>query len=299
MKKDIHVIFAILAAALYALNIPLSKLLLDDISPTMMAGLLYLGAGFGMAFIGIARKKTSRKIHPKFSREDLPYIIGMIILDILAPIFLMLGLMQTTAENASLLNNFEIVSTSLIAFFLFKEVISKRLWIGIILITISTIILSVNDFSAFNFSVGSIYVLIASILWGLENNCTRMLSSKDTLQIVVLKGLFSGSIALIIAFVLNDLSFDIYKIILTLLLGFVSYGLSIFFYVLAQRELGASKTSAFYAVAPFIGVILSFIVFQEIPRFTFFIALAIIIVGTYFASINIYKRDKTSSNSLQ
>lgn len=208
----------------------------------------------------------------------------MVALDILAPIFLMIGLTRTTPANVSLLNNFEIVATSLIALFIFKEVISKRLWIAIILITIASIVLSIEDASSLSFSLGSIFVLFASVCWGLENNCTRMLSVKDPLQVVVIKGFGSGFGSLLISFILKETSTDVFYIIATLLLGFVAYGLSIYFYVYAQRELGAAKTSAYYAIAPFIGVVLSFIIFSDIPTISFIAALLIMIVGTYFAS---------------
>ena len=186
----------------------------------------------------------------------------MVALDIAAPIFLMYGLTKTTSANASLLNNFEIVATSLIALLIFKESISKRLWGAISLITISSIILSVEDISSFSFSFGSIFVLLACVCWGLENNCTRKLSVKDPLQIVIIKGFGSGIGSLLIAFTLGEKMNNIPYIIAALLLGFFAYGLSIFFYIYAQRDLGAARTSAYYAVAPFIGVALSLIVFR-------------------------------------
>jgi len=288
MLKEKHnsaILLAILAAALYAISSPVSKILLNKVSPTMMAALLYLGAGIGMSIIGFYRKKTGKiKEEMKITKKEMPYTVGMVVLDILAPIFLMIGLTRTTPANVSLLNNFEIVATSLIALFIFKEVISKRLWIAIILITIASIVLSIEDASSFSFSLGSIFVLIASVCWGLENNCTRMLSVKDPLQVVVIKGFGSGFGSLLISFILKETSTDVFYIIATLLLGFVAYGLSIYFYVYAQRELGAAKTSAYYAIAPFIGVVLSFIIFSDIPTISFIAALLIMIVGTYFAS---------------
>ena len=123
---------AILAAALYGISSPLSKLLLEKISPTFMAALLYLGAGMGMLIVNIIKLvNRSETLEARMTKKELPYIIGMIILDIAAPIFLMFGLTMTTADNASLLNNFEIVATSLIALFVFKEAIGRRMWIEI------------------------------------------------------------------------------------------------------------------------------------------------------------------------
>jgi drug/metabolite transporter (DMT)-like permease len=284
-KHNIAILWAILAAALYAISSPVSKILLNKMPPTMMAALLYLGAGFGMSIIGLYHYKAGKlKKEMRLTKKELPFTIGMIVLDILAPILLMIGLTTTTPANVSLLNNFEIVATSLIALFIFKEAISKRLWIAIILIVIASIILSLEDIGSMSFSLGSIFVLLASVCWGFENNCTRMLSVKDPLQVVIVKGFGSGLGSLIISFFIKETSTNAVYIIGALLLGFVAYGLSIYLYVYAQRELGAAKTSAYYAIAPFIGVALSFIIFLQIPTISFGIALLIMIVGTYFAS---------------
>lgn len=284
-KQSIATFYAILAASFYAISSPVSKILLNKIPPTMMAGLLYLGAGIGMSLIGLYRYKTGKlKDEMKLTKKEIPFTIGMVILDVLAPIFLMVGLTMTTPANVSLLNNFEIVATSLIALFFFKESISKRLWFAIILITISSIILTFQDASSFSFSFGSVFIILACISWGFENNCTRMLSLKDPLQVVIIKGFGSGLSSLLISFIIKQTSNDIGYIIATLLLGFVAYGFSVYLYVYAQRELGAAKTSAYYGISPFIGVGLSFIIFFEIPTISFVIALLIMIVGTYFAS---------------
>jgi len=277
--------FAILSAALYAISSPVSKLLLKEIPSTLMASFLYLGAGLGMSIVWLIKhKKYNEKTEARLTKQDLPFIIGMILLDIAAPIFLMIGLTMTTSANASLLNNFEIVATSLIALLIFKESISNRLWGAIILITVSSIILSVEDMSSFSFSSGSIFILLGCICWGLENNFTKKLSEKDPLEVVIIKGLGSGTGSLVIAFALGEQTNNIPYIIAAFLLGFFAYGLSIFFYIYTQKDLGAARTSVYYAIAPFIGVGLSLIIFREIPTFSFVIALVIMIIGTYFAS---------------
>lgn len=283
--KKKAVFFAFLAAVLYAVNSPLSKLLLTDVSPTMMAAFLYLGAGIGLFLMGTVQKLTGKKRKEQpLTKKELPYTVGMVVLDILAPIFLMLGLSMTTAANASLLNNFEIVATSVIALIFFKEKIPGRLWLAIGLVTVSSILLSVEDVSSFSFSPGSVFVLLACVCWGFENNCTRMLSSKNPLEIVVIKGFGSGLGSLGIAFAVGEKLPGILRIFGALLLGFVAYGLSIYFYIYAQRDLGAAKTSTYYAVAPFVGAGLSLLIFWEWPSVTYLIALSIMIAGTYFAS---------------
>ncbi len=291
-KYNISILWAILAAALYAISSPVSKILLEEIPPTLLASLLYLGAGIGMTMIGLFRYKAGKVNHEmKLTKKEFPFIIGMVILDIVAPIFLMLGLTLTTPANVSLLNNFEIAATSFIAFFIFKEAISKRLLIGTSLIIIASIIISVEDITSFSFSYGSICVLLACVCWGFENNCTRMLSVKDPLQVVIIKGFGSGFGSFVISIILKETSTNVFYMIGALLLGFVAYGLSIYFYVYAQRDLGAAKTSAYYALSPFIGVILSFIFFLALPSISFLIALLIMILGTYAVS-TVSRRDK-------
>jgi len=278
------VAFAILAAVLYGISAPFSKLLLNTLHPALLAGLLYLGAGIGMlAWNSLQRKSRRASGEAKLSRNDIPFALAMIVLDIAAPISLMTGLTMTTAENASLLNNFEIVATGILAAMFFRESIGRRMGLAIILISAASFLLSVENTSSFSFSTGSILVIVACLCWGLENNCTRMLSLKNPLQIVVIKGFGAGTGSLLVFFMVGgSLSFSI-SIVYALLLGFVSYGLSIFLYIKAQRELGAARTSAYYAAAPFIGVLVSWMVLGETINGTFAIALLIMILGTYLA----------------
>ncbi len=287
MKKAtaIGIFLAVLAAALYAINSPFSKLLLDHMPPTLMAGFLYIGAGIGMGIVALARKiGRQTRTEEKITRADLPYTLAMILLDILAPIFLLLGLSHTTAANASLLNNFEIVATALIALMLFKERISLRLWLGIGFVTASCLLLSFEDISSIRFSLGSVFILLACLCWGIENNCTRRLSGKDPLEIVLLKGIFSGAGSVILGLVIGERIAELWSIFAVLAVGSVAYGFSIFVYVYAQRLLGAARTSAYYAVAPFIGVLLSLLIFREMPPYTFFIALGLMAAGAWLCS---------------
>lgn len=279
------IVLAILAAALYALNSPLSKLLLSYMPPMLMAGFLYIGAGAGMAVIALVRRcRGIARTEERFDRSDLPYVLAMILLDIAAPILLLVGLSRTTAANASLLNNFEIVTTALIALAVFGERISARLWTGIGFVTASCILLTLDGTEGLRFSSGSIFVLLACICWGIENNCTRRLSSKDPLEIVLLKGIFSGLGSVVLGCMLGERISAPWSIPAVIAIGFVAYGLSIFFYVYAQRLLGAARTSAYYAVAPFIGTALSLLIFRQIPPYTYFVALGVMIVGAWLCA---------------
>lgn len=164
-KSDRTGIFlAIIAASLYALNSPLSKLLLEYMDSTIMAGFLYLGAGMGMGIVALIQHSVNyRGTEDKLSRDDIPYTVAMIVLDIAAPIFLLIGLSGTTAANASLLNNFEIVATAIIAMAVFRERISQRLWFGIIFVTLSCALLSFEDISSLSISSGSLFIILACI----------------------------------------------------------------------------------------------------------------------------------------
>lgn len=280
-KRTRAVLCALLAAAFYALNTPLSKLLLQAVPATFMAAFLYLGAGVGvgvMYLFHVGKEPKSERL----TGADLPYTLGMIVLDILAPIFLMLGLSMGSAANASLLGNFEIVATTVIALLVFREAVSGTLWAAIGLITLSSLILSFEGDGSFQFSGGSLLVLLATACWGLENNCTRKISDKSSYEIVLLKGLFSGGGSFVIALLTGEKLPAVRHILAAMVLGFVAYGLSIFLYVRAQRDLGAARTSAYYAVAPFIGALLAFLVNGEALTWTYFLALAVMLAGSAF-----------------
>lgn len=288
-NKSKAIMFAFLAAMFYAINVPISKVLLQHVGPTTMAALLYLGAGIGIGMMSLFNKKDREKAE-SLTKAELPYIVGMIVLDIAAPIFLMLGISYGSSANASLLGNFEIVATTVIALILFKEAVTKRLWVAIGLITLSSILLSFEGTDSFHFSYGSLLVIMATVCWGLENNCTRELSSKSTYQIVMLKGLCSGLGALVISLIKKESFPGFGYIAIALALGFVAYGLSIFMYVRAQNVLGAAKTSAYYAVNPLIGALLAFVFLSESLSWMYVIALIVMVIGSALVVVDTFIR---------
>lgn len=280
-NRKIATVYAISAAALYAINIPMSKLILSHAGATITAAFLYLGAGIGLliyAQFEKSVKKSNKQEH--LTKKELPYTAAMVVLDILAPILLMFGIARTNSANVSLLNNFEIVATSIIALVIFKEVVSPRLWLAILMVTIASAILSFEGAGAFTLNEGSLFVLGACICWGFENNCTKMISNKSSTEIVIIKGCFSGMGSFIIALLLGESVPEIKWIFAILFLGFVAYGLSIKFYIMAQQHLGAAKTSAFYSIAPFLGVAFSMVLLGERPTIQFYIAMMIMIAST-------------------
>jgi len=279
--KSLAVAYAVLAALFYAINTPISKILLNNVPVTFMASFLYLGAGVGVGIMYLFHW-TKEKAEERLVKSDLPYTIGMVLLDIAAPIFMMFGIKLGTASNASLLGNFEIVATTLIALCIFRELVSGRLWVAIGFITLSSIILSFEGKGSFHFSIGSLFVLLATTCWGLENNCTRKISEKSTYQIVVLKGICSGIGSFVIAMIIGEKLPAAKYIAMAMALGFVAYGLSIFTYIRAQRTLGAAKTSAYYALAPFMGAFLAFVFVGEKLSGSYLIALLFMLIGTGF-----------------
>ena len=279
-----HVGLAVAAAALYALSVPFSKLLIGSVDPGAMAGLLYLGAGAGMwAYLGarraVGRKSSSRSM----LRRDAPYVAGMVALDVVAPLLLMAGLATTPAESVSLLNNFEIVATALFARALFGEDISPRLWTGIAAMTTSCVLLTVEPGAGLSFSPGSLLVLGACLCWGVENNCTASISDCDPALVVAIKGAGSGAGALTVALLSGSALPELAPGLIAMLLGFASYGLSILAYVWAQRGLGAARTSAYYAVGPFIGVAVAWALFGEAPGASFLAALGLMALGSWLS----------------
>jgi len=279
--KNLATIYALLAAALYAVNIPLSKLILQYAAPTITAAFLYLGAGLGLLLWGSLEKLLRPKAkQARLTKKELPYTVAMVVLDIIAPILLMFGITRTNSANVSLLNNFEIVATSVIALIIFKEVISRRLWLAILMVTLASIILSFEGKGAFTLNEGSLLVLGACVCWGFENNCTKRISHKSSTEIVVIKGCFSGLGSLCIALLLGERLPQMIWILAILGLGFVAYGLSIKFYIMAQQHLGAAKTSAFYSVSTILGVAFSMILLKEQPGMQFYLAMAVMAAAT-------------------
>ena len=276
-KTTIAVLSAFLSAILYAVCIPFAKILGNYVPSVVMGGLLYLGAGLGLLITTFVKQGSPELA---LTKKDIPYMSGVVFLDIAAILLLMFGLANTTGANAALLGNFELAATTIAAFFVFKEFVSKRLVFAIILITVASIILSFEGEGSFVLNIGSISVLLACICWGVENNCTRMLSIRDTRQITLIKGCFSGLGGLIIAFLAGETLPAIKWVILVLLLGFISYGVSVTLYIYAQRFLGATKTASCYSTAPFFGVLFSLLILGERPEMSFYVAFLVMVVAT-------------------
>ncbi|MBX7147311.1 MAG: EamA family transporter [Alphaproteobacteria bacterium] len=277
------IVFAVCAAILFGISTPLAKLLIHGISPMILAGLLYLGSGSGLALWIIIKKiifPTNINTEAKLSFIDIPWLIGAIITGgAIAPLLLMVGLIYISASHASLLLNFEGTATTMLAWFVFKENFDRRIFIGMILIVMGGMLLSWQEINGFNFPMGSLLVVGACFFWGIDNNLTRKISASDPVQIACIKGLIAGGINLSIGFMFDYNLPNLSLSIKTALLGLFSYGISLVMFVLALRHLGTARTGAYFSMAPFVGAALSLILTQENPTLIFWLAVLCMGIG--------------------
>jgi len=274
---------AIAAAVLFGISTPVSKLLLGEIDPVLVAALLYLGSGFGLmiVLVSVARAvRTDREL--RFGTRDLPWLIGGILAGgVIAPIVLLVSLASVPAATASLFLNFEIVATTLIASLVFREYLGRQALLAIPVIAAAGVILSVDPQETTLFSPAAAGIILACLFWGIDNNLTRKIAGKDPVVLATAKGLTAGCVSLAIAIFLHAPFPAPGAIAAALVAGFFTYGLSIVFFIRSLRELGAARTSAYFAAAPFIGTLLSLILFGGFPGLQFFIALPLFIAGAF------------------
>ena len=275
----------LLAAVLFGASAPLSKLFLGAVEPIPLAAFLYLGSGFGIFGVKLFQRLTQPELESeaRVTWTDFPWLMGAIVAGgIAAPITLLFSLRNTPAATASLLLSFEGVATTLIALIVFKESISRRAGWAIGLMTIASMLLSVNFNAEWGFSLGALGIIAACVFWGMDNNFTRNISAKDPLTIVILKGLGSGAFSLALTFFMG-FSFPAWGVIVgALVLGGLSYGISIVLFIQAMRGLGAARTSVLFSTAPISGFLLSIVMLRELPSLYFLMALPLMLIGTLF-----------------
>jgi len=265
-------LYALSAAFLFALSVPLGKTLLTGLKPLELSALCYLGGGLGL--LAYKLLTASAKEAP-LEKKDWPYVAGFTLAGgVLAPAFLFMGLNLAPSSAASLLLNFELVFTALIAVLFFKEHGGKRFWSAAILVTAGGMALSFEP-GGLGLKPGLVLVALASLMWGVDNNLTAKVSLKDPVSLAVIKGLVGGSVTLGLAFYSGGDLPGMRPVLLALLLGFCCYGVSLVFLIRSMRELGASRAGAFFGIYPFIGAVFSFIWLGESPDARFGAAFAL------------------------
>ncbi len=280
-NRTIPAVQALIAALLFGASAPFAKLLLGEIEPVLLAALLYLGSGIGLLIMRLfLRGDTASQQEAQVGRSDWSWLLGAVLAGgVGAPIALMMSLRNTPAATASLLLNFEGVATTVIALVAFRESISRRAWWSIGVITLSSVLLSLEPGARWGLSLGALGIIAACVLWGIDNNFTRNICVKDPLTIVTVKGLGAGTFSLAVALVLGHHLPGVGIVLRAMLLGCLSYGVSIVLFIHAMRGLGAARTSALFGTSPLAGVILSLLVFRSMPNGLFWAALVLMAAG--------------------
>jgi drug/metabolite transporter (DMT)-like permease len=280
--------FPVLLSALgFGLSTPLAKLLLRDIAPISMAGLLYIGAFAGLALYTGARLAFARgggagqerRFEPIRAR-DLPWLAGAILSGgIVGPIFLMEGLRRMSGASASLLLNLEGLATALISVLLFREPASRRTWAALGAMTAAGVLTTWDPAGGRFETLGPLFILIAMAGWGLDNNLTRNISDKDPVLIAAIKGFVAGGITLGLAAAAGERTPAGFPAAAALAVGAVCYGFSLVLFIVSLRRLGAFRTGAFFSFAPFVGAALALPVLGEPVRWTLAPAAGLMVLG--------------------
>jgi drug/metabolite transporter (DMT)-like permease len=261
------VFLALLSAALFGVSTPAAKLLLGTTDPAVLAGLLYCGAGLGVAVLRRARRFAAVETAPSeagLARHDLPWLAGAIVAGgIVGPVLLMAGLQHTEASTASLLLTLEGVATAMMAWFIFHESFDRRIALGMGSIAAGTAVLSWTGQPQLAGLLGPLAIVGACIAWGLDNNLTRKVSLADPLQIVELKGLIAGPVNLALGLLAGGQMPGVSATLAAGLVGFLGYGVSLVLFVYALRHLGTARTGAYFSTAPFLGAIAALAFLQE------------------------------------
>lgn len=278
------VLYALVSAMLYGTSTPAAKALLGSVSPFVLAGLLYCGAGLGVAVlrrsISVAGGGNTREA--AVSQADVPWLAGAIVAGgIVGPVLLMLGLAHTTASTASLLLTLEGVATALLAWFVFHENFDRRIALGMALLVLGAAVLGWSGTPSWSGVAGPLAIVGACIAWGIDNNLTRKVSLADPLQIVELKGLIAGPVSLLLGLVSGASLPVSWTLLGAGMVGFLGYGLSLALFVRALRDLGSARTGAYFSTAPFLGAVTAIMALGEPVTVQLLVAGALMAAGLW------------------
>lgn len=286
------------AALLFGASTPLAKLLGVDVAPQLLAGLLYLGSGAGLALVLLARFLLHRGSHAQLAAlripiRELPWLAGAILAGgVLGPVFLMSGLGTTDAAAASLLLNVEGVMTALVAWLVFNENADLQIVLGMVAIVAGGVLLSLQPGTVM-LSSGSMLIVAACLCWAVDNNLTRKVSTNDALLVACLKGLCAGATNTGLALALGARLPDQGPLLAALALGFAGYGLSLALFVVALRGLGTARTGAYFSVAPLFGVLVSMLLWPAWPADLFWVAAGLMGIGVWLHIRERHEHDHT------
>ncbi len=253
-------LLALGAATLFGVSTPAAKAIVGQVHPILLAGLLYLGSGLGLTAFRLLRRGDGKRL----GRADLPWLACTILFGgVLGPALLMTGLAGTTGAAASLLLTLEGVFTALLAWIVFKESFNRRIGLGMLLIFAGACLLAIHDGSGRAAILSSLAIAGACLAWAIDNNCTSRISDVDSLTLAAIKGVAAGSANLLLALAGGASLPSITSVGVAALVGFFGYGLSLALFVLALREVGAARSGAYFATAPFIGAIVALVALRE------------------------------------
>jgi drug/metabolite transporter (DMT)-like permease len=275
------IVLALLSAFLFGASTPFAKLLLGAVDPWMMAGLLYLGAGLGLAAFHSSRNLVGLSaVEAPLRRADLPWL-ALVVLSggVLGPLLLMFGLARVDAAGASMLLNLEGLATMGIAWLVFRENVDQRLLLGALAILAGAAVLSWQGQAAFQW--GALLIAGACLCWGIDNNLTRKLSAADPVQIAMIKGLAAGAVNLLLALAAGARLPPLGVVLAAGGVGFLGYGISLALFVLALRHLGTARTAAYFSLAPFAGAVLAIFMLGEPLSATLLIAGGLMALGLW------------------
>lgn len=279
------VIIALVSATLFGVSTPAAKVLLGVLDPFVLAGLLYCGAGFGIAILRRITKAWNWKgadSEAALSRKEIPWLMGAIAVGgILGPVFLMAGLARTDAATASLLLTLEGVATALLAWFIFHENFDRRIALGMAALVAGATVLSWSGEPDMQSLAGPLLIASACVAWGLDNNLTRKVSLADPLQIVELKGLIAGPVNLLLGLWAGASLPGVSASVLAGLTGFFGIGVSLALFVVALRHLGTARTGAYFSTAPFLGAVAAVLALGEPVTWQLILAGALMAFGIW------------------
>jgi len=274
---------AIISAILFGMSPVACKAIVGDMQPALLAGLLYLGSGLGLAGVVLWQETPISETFRSLSIRQLLNLAGAIISGgVAAPLFLAYGIRFGTATEVSLLLNFEAVATTLLAWLVFKEHIGSRVWVGKLLIIAASVLVVLSHDHGSGLSIPGLSVLAACLLWGVDNNLTRELESMPATLLAGVKGLCAGGFNVLLALTVFNGSATVAQISETLVIGALSYGVSLVLFIQALRKIGSARTSTWFASGPFIGAVFSVILLGEHPPSEYWLAALIMISGMFF-----------------